>query len=136
VEKAADELMVVGVIEGQPGCHSTERVKGFLEGIEGAENISVVTLVAGGWNVEAGNTASMDILSAHPDVDASFAANDYVIAAEGKAILLIRSDQEELLAMSDRTGIVSHGRINTIKPAGEVVRTDLVRASTREELPA
>lgn len=85
VEKAAGEPLVVGVIEGQPGYHSTERVGGFLEGIEGAGNISVVTSVPGGWNVEGGNTAGMDILSAHPDIDALFAANDYMIMGAGVA---------------------------------------------------
>ncbi len=85
VEKAAGAPMVVGVIEGQPGYHSTERVGGFLAGIEGAANITIATSIPGGWNVEGGNTAGMDILTAHPDINVLFAANDYMIMGAGVA---------------------------------------------------
>ncbi len=79
VEKSGGEALKVGVIEGLPGYHSTERVGGFLEGIEGADNIEVVASIAGGWNVEGGNTAGMDLLQANPGINAMFAANDYMI---------------------------------------------------------
>lgn len=85
VDKAAGQPMVVGVIEGQPGYHSTERVGGFLAGIEGASNITVAASIPGGWNVEGGNTAGMDILTAHPDINVLFAANDYMIMGAGVA---------------------------------------------------
>jgi ribose transport system substrate-binding protein len=85
VEKAAGEPLVVGVIEGLPGYHSTERVGGFLAGIEGASNITVAASIPGGWNVEGGNTAGMDILTAHPDINVLFAANDYMIMGAGVA---------------------------------------------------
>jgi ribose transport system substrate-binding protein len=85
VEEAAGEPMVVGVIEGLPGYHSTERVGGFLAGIEGASNITVAASIPGGWNVEGGNTAGMDILTAHPDINVLFAANDYMIMGAGVA---------------------------------------------------
>lgn len=79
IETYGDEPLRVGIIEGQPGYHSTERVGGFLDGIEGNENFEVVVSIDGGWNVEGGNTAGMDILQSHPDLDMIFAANDYMI---------------------------------------------------------
>jgi ribose transport system substrate-binding protein len=85
VEMAAGAPMVVGVIEGQPGYHSTERVGGFLAGIEGAANITIAASIPGGWNVEGGNTAGMDILTAHPEINVLFAANDYMIMGAGVA---------------------------------------------------
>jgi len=85
VAMAAGAPMVVGVIEGQPGYHSTERVGGFLTGIEGAANITVAASIPGGWNVEGGNTAGMDILTAHPEINVLFAANDYMIMGAGVA---------------------------------------------------
>ena len=69
----------VGVIEGQPGYHSTERVGGFLDAVKGKPGIEIKASVPGGWNVEGGNTAAMDLLQANPDVDTLFAANDYMI---------------------------------------------------------
>jgi ribose transport system substrate-binding protein len=57
VEKVGGEPIKVGVIEGLPGYHSTERVGGFLDGIKASDNFEVVASVDGGWNVEGGNTA-------------------------------------------------------------------------------
>jgi ribose transport system substrate-binding protein len=85
VDKLAGAPAVVGVIEGLPGYHSTERVGGFLAGIEGAANITVAASIPGGWNVEGGNTAGMDILTAQPGIDVLFAANDYMIMGAGVA---------------------------------------------------
>jgi ribose transport system substrate-binding protein len=79
INEAGGEAMKVGVIEGLPGYHSTERVGGFLDAIKGKDNFEIVASVPGGWNVEGGNTAGMDLLQANPDVDVLFAANDYMI---------------------------------------------------------
>ncbi|WP_028022354.1 sugar ABC transporter substrate-binding protein [Enterovibrio calviensis] len=86
VEKQVGEGEVsVGIIEGQPGYHSTERVGGFLEGIKGANNINVVSSIDGKWNVEGGNTAAMDMLQSHPDIKLIFAANDNMAIGAGYA---------------------------------------------------
>ena len=69
----------IGIIEGQPGYHSTERVGGFLDAVKDKPGIEIKASVPGGWNVEGGNTAAMDLLQANPDVDTLFAANDYMI---------------------------------------------------------
>lgn len=74
----------VGVIEGQPGYHSTERCGGFLDAIKGS-NFKVVTSLDGKWNVEGGNAAGMDALQAHPEIDLIFAANDYMIMGTAMA---------------------------------------------------
>ena len=76
--KAGGKPLNVGVIEGQPGYHSTERCGGFLDAIKGS-NFKVVASLDGKWNVEGGNAAGMDILQAHPEIDLLFAANDYMI---------------------------------------------------------
>ena len=76
--------MPVGIIEGQPGYHSTERVAAFLVSIKGSK-LKVVASVDGKWNVEGGNAAAMDLLQAHPDVQMIFAANDYEILGAAQA---------------------------------------------------
>ena len=48
---AAGKAMKVGVIEGQPGYHSTERVGGFLDAIKGSD-FDVVASLDGKWNVD------------------------------------------------------------------------------------
>jgi ribose transport system ATP-binding protein len=56
------------------------------------------------------------------------------LTAEGKSIVLISADHEELLAMSDRIAIVRHGTVVAEAPARDLHQTDLVRASA--EAPA
>jgi ribose transport system ATP-binding protein len=51
------------------------------------------------------------------------------LAAAGKGIILISSDHDELIAMSDRVGLMSHGRLVAIRDARDLAKTDLVQAS-------
>jgi ABC-type sugar transport system ATPase subunit len=44
-------------------------------------------------------------------------------------VILISSDEDELLSMSDRVGIMSHGRLVGIHRPDELDATALVRAS-------
>jgi ribose transport system substrate-binding protein len=106
VAKVGDAPIKVGVIEGQPGYHSTERVGGFLDGIKDHPNFEVVASVDGKWNVEGGNTAAMDLLQANPDVGLLFAANDYMaIGASLAAKALGRTDLIILGNDGDTSGL-------------------------------
>lgn len=83
----------VGLIEGLPGYHSTERIGGFVDAIEGVEGMEIVTSLPGGWNVEGGNQAAMDLIQAHPEVTMIMTANDYMsIGANAAAKALGRDD--------------------------------------------
>jgi ribose transport system substrate-binding protein len=77
--------VIVGLIEGQPGYHSTERIGGFVDIAKTLSNFKTVSSLDGKWNVEGGNVAGMDMLQAHPDIQLIFAANDYMIMGAGKA---------------------------------------------------
>lgn len=108
IARIGEEALEVGVIEGQPGYHSTERVGGFLDGIDGKANLPVVASVSGGWNVEGGNTAGMDLLQAHPEIDVLFAANDYMIMgaalaakALGKTDVLLLGNDGDTAALEE-----------------------------------
>lgn len=106
IAKSEGQPVKVGIIEGQPGYHSTERVGGFLDGIKGAENFEVVVSIDGKWNVEGGNTAGMDILQSHPDIDMLFAANDYMaIGASYAAKAMGRRDLTILGNDGDTSGL-------------------------------
>ena len=85
LKKLGGKPVKVGVIEGLPGYHSTERVGGFLDAVKDKEGIEIAASVPGGWNVEGGNTAAMDLLQANPDVNVLFAANDYMIMGAAQA---------------------------------------------------
>ncbi len=51
------------------------------------------------------------------------------LTASGKGVILISSDDDELLSMSDRVGIMSHGRLVGIHRPDDLDATSLVRAS-------
>ena len=85
LEKLGGKPAKIAIIEGQPGYHSTERVGGFRDAVEGKPGIEIKSSVPGGWNVEGGNTAGMDLLQANPDVEVLFAANDYMIMGAAQA---------------------------------------------------
>lgn len=52
-----------------------------------------------------------------------------MLTKAGKSVILISSDHDELLAMSDRIAVVRHGRVVKLAAANELTRDDLVRAS-------
>ena len=95
----------VGVIEGLPGYHSTERVGGFLDAVKDKPGIETVKAsIPGGWNVEGGNTAGMDLLQANPDVNVVFAANDYMIMGAAQAAKSLGKSDLILLGNDGDTG--------------------------------
>jgi len=54
------------------------------------------------------------------------------LTAQGCAIVLISSDHEELMAMSDRIAVVRQGTITDIRAPQEMSHADLVRATTSD----
>ncbi|HWQ75896.1 MAG TPA: sugar ABC transporter substrate-binding protein [Syntrophomonas sp.] len=75
-EKFKDKKLVIGIIEGLPGYHNDQRTGGFKEGIASHPDYEIVASVNGSWNTDGGNTAAMDMLQAHPDINLIYAAND------------------------------------------------------------
>jgi ribose transport system substrate-binding protein len=67
----------VGILDGEPSYLATERAGGFEDGIKGT-NWSLVSRINGGWSVEKGNTAAMDLLQANPGIEVLYASNDYM----------------------------------------------------------
>lgn len=89
-------------------------------------------IVIGRWLFAGAELFILDEPTQGIDIGAKIAVYRLInrLTAEGKAVILISSDHDELLAMSDRVGILSHGRIVAIRPASVVSKTDLVKASS------
>ncbi len=75
-EAFKDQELKIGIIEGLPGYHSTERCGGFEDGIASHPNYEIVARLNGQWNVDGGNQAGMDMLQAHPEINMIYCAND------------------------------------------------------------
>ena len=75
----------VGVLEGLPGYHSTERIGGFLDAFKNYPDMKIIASLPTEWNVETGNKAMMDMLQAHPEINLVVTANDYIAIGAAKA---------------------------------------------------
>jgi ribose transport system substrate-binding protein len=112
-ERASTGLLNIALIEGLPGYHNTERMEGFLSGID-RNRVKLIGRLSGSWTVEGGNTASLDILQAHPDITALITANDDMalgasLAARslGKRLLTTGADGQTPVLEAIATGQVT-----------------------------
>ena len=96
----------VGVLEGQPGYHSTERIGGYLDALSQFPGMEIVASLPTAWNVETGNSAMMDLITAHPEINVIVTANDYIsIGAAKAAESLNRPDIANFGNDGDTTGL-------------------------------
>ncbi|WP_420006402.1 sugar ABC transporter ATP-binding protein [Arenibacterium sp. LLYu02] len=67
------------------------------------------------------------------DIGAKIAVYNLInaLTARGCAVILISSDHNELIAMSDRIGIIRHGALIETRPASDVTHAHLVQASAQ-----
>ena len=87
-QQAGGAARKVGILDGEPSYLATERAGGFTDGIKGS-NWNLLARINGGWSVEKGNTAAMDLLQANPGIEVIYASNDYMAlgaALAGKAL--------------------------------------------------
>lgn len=103
MEQAGGEARQVGVLDGEPGYLATERAGGFVDGIEGTK-WELVARINGGWSVEKGNTAAMDLIQANPAVEVIFASNDYMALGAALATQALGRDDITILGYDGDTG--------------------------------
>jgi ribose transport system substrate-binding protein len=102
----ASGVAKVGVLEGLPGYHSTERIGGFLDAFATFPKMEVVATLSTEWNVETGYSSMTDMLQAHPEIQIVVAANDY--EAIGAARAAREQGREDVLIYGndgDTTGL-------------------------------
>jgi ribose transport system ATP-binding protein len=117
----------------------------FIEDLQisGSAASHLVTFLSGGnqqkvviarWLFANSGVLLLDEPTQGIDIAAKVAVYKLInkLTAEGRAVILISSDHNELIAMSDRIGIVREGSIVEIRDAREVDQTHLVQASATE----
>lgn len=103
MEQAGGAARKVGVLDGEPGYLATERAGGFTDGIEGT-NWELVARINGGWSVEKGNTAAMDLIQANPQVEVIYASNDYMALGAVLATKALGREDISILGYDGDTG--------------------------------
>ncbi len=106
----------VAIIEGISG-HETadQRRLGFLAGLEGSSGIRVVASQTANWERARAYSVAENILQAHPELDAIFAANDEMALGALEAVAAAhRSDQVRVIgfdAIPDALASIRAGRL-------------------------
>jgi ribose transport system substrate-binding protein len=104
--KMVDGKANVGVLEGLPGYHSTERIGGFLDAFKSYPDMKIIATLPTEWNVETGNKAMMDMLQAHPEINLVVTANDYIAIGAAKAAEALGRDDVLIFGNDgDTTGL-------------------------------
>jgi ribose transport system substrate-binding protein len=103
--QAKDEPRKVGILDGEPSYLATERAGGFVDGITGT-NWTVTARINGGWSVEKGNTAAMDLLQGHKDIQAIYASNDYMALGARLAAKTLGRQDLTILGYDGDTGAI------------------------------
>jgi len=117
----------------------TERLMNELE-ISAQAEAKTVNFLSGGnqqkiviarWLFAEAQVLILDEPTQGIDIGAKIAVYKLMnaLTRAGKSIILISSDHDELLAMSDRVAIVQHGTIKKVVDANKLSHDDLVRAS-------
>ena len=90
----------VGILEGIPG-HETgdSRLRGFRDAVKSAAGVTIVASQPANWERDQGFTVFQNMLQAHADIDAVFAASD-------------------LMALGAVEAIAAAGRTGTIRVVG------------------
>lgn len=133
------EISKMGVLELSAEADGTRRLIEELE-ISTQAEAKTVNFLSGGnqqkiviarWLFADARVLILDEPTQGIDIGAKIAVYKLMnaLTRAGKSIVLISSDHDELLAMSDRVAIVQHGAIKKTVGADELSHDDLVRAS-------
>ena len=97
----------VGILDGEPSYITTERAGGFVDGIVNT-NWNLAARINGGWSVEKGNTAAMDLLQANPGIDVIYASNDYMALGAALAAKSMGRKNLTILGYDGDTGALEN----------------------------
>jgi ribose transport system substrate-binding protein len=136
----------VGILEGIPG-HETgdSRLRGFRDAVKDAPGITVVASQPANWERDQGFNVFQNMLQAHPDIDAVFAASDLMalgaieaIAAAGKTgkIKVVGFDALDDAKKAIAAGTMDASVAQFPSEMGKAAIESVVKAIRGEKLPA
>lgn len=137
------EISKRGFLDLAAEVAGTERLMEELE-ISSQAEAKTVNFLSGGnqqkiviarWLFSDAQILILDEPTQGIDIGAKIAVYNLMnaLTRAGKSILLISSDHDELLAMSDRVAIVHHGKVRQLVDAKDLSHDDLVRASAPQD---
>jgi ribose transport system substrate-binding protein len=112
----------VAILEGIPG-HETgdSRLRGFRDAVAGSPGITIVASQPANWERDQGFTVFQNMLQAHPEIDALFAASD-----------LMALGAVEAIAAANRTGKVRVIGFDALDDARAAIEAGRMAASVAQ----
>jgi ribose transport system substrate-binding protein len=112
----------VAVLEGIPG-HETgdSRLRGFRDAFKPHPGMTIVASQPANWERDQGFTVFQNMLQAHPDIDALFAAND-----------LMALGAVEAIAAAGRTGRIRIVGFDALEDARKAIEAGRMEASVAQ----
>jgi ribose transport system substrate-binding protein len=112
----------VAILEGIPG-HETgdSRLRGFRDAVSGSAGIAIVASQPANWERDQGFTVFQNMLQAHPEIDALFAASD-----------LMALGALEAIAAANRTGNVRVIGFDALDDARRAIEAGRMAASVAQ----
>ena len=143
--KATNGKARVAILEGIPG-HETgdSRLRGFREAVSSAPAITIVASQPANWERDQGFNVFQNMLQAHPDIDAVFAASDLMalgaieaIAAAGKTgkIRVVGFDALDDAKKAIAAGTMDASVAQFPSEMGKIAVESAVKAMHGEKLP-
>ena len=143
--KATNGKARVAILEGIPG-HETgdSRLRGFREAVSSAPAITIVASQPANWERDQGFNVFQNMLQAHPDIDAVFAASDLMalgaieaIAAAGKTgkIRVVGFDALDDAKKAIAAGTMEASVAQFPSEMGKIAVESAVKAMHGERLP-
>jgi ribose transport system substrate-binding protein len=143
--KATNGKARVAILEGIPG-HETgdSRLRGFREAVSSAPAMTIVASQPANWERDQGFNVFQNMLQAHPDIDAVFAASDLMalgaieaIAAAGKTgkIRVVGFDALDDAKKAIAAGTMEASVAQFPAEMGKIAIESAVKAMRGEKLP-
>ena len=112
----------VAILEGIPG-HETgdSRLRGFRDAIAGSPGITIVASQPANWERDQGFTVFQNMLQAHAEIDALFAASD-----------LMALGAVEAIAVANRTGKIRVIGFDALDDARKAIEAGTMAASVAQ----
>ncbi len=120
--KATGGKARVGILEGIPG-HETgdSRLRGFRDAVKDAPGITIAASQPANWERDQGFNVFQNMLQAHPDIDAVFAASD-----------LMALGAVEAIAAAGRTGKIRVVGFDALDDAKKAIAAGTMDASVAQ----
>jgi ribose transport system substrate-binding protein len=112
----------IGILEGIPG-HETgdSRLRGFRNAVAGVPGITIAASQPANWERDQGFNVFQNMLQAHPDIDAVFAASD-----------LMALGAIEAIAAAGRTGKIRVVGFDALDDAKKAIAAGTMEASVAQ----